>query len=144
MFEEYGDHGGHSRELNESNFRFIMGSLFLMTISFGISAVRVFCCGNNVIMPEKMTHVRKKSSANYWASRIILNRNHEKNYSHQVSVWNGHWHELNGYRCPCSRHAHRCGTDTKSLRISWCGHGHEYGVKPGSIELCLEPFGYLN
>ena len=85
-YEKYGDHGGHSRELNESNFRFIMGSLCLMTISFGISAVRVFCCGNNIFMSEKMTHVRKKSPANYLASRIILNRNNEKNDSHQVSV----------------------------------------------------------
>ena len=84
-YEKYGDHGGHSRELNESNFRFIMGSLCLMTISFGISAVRVFCCGNNIFMSEKLTLVRKKSSTNYLASRIILNRNND--YSHQVSVW---------------------------------------------------------
>ena len=85
-YEKYGDHGGHSRELNESNFRFIMGSLCLMTISFGISAVRVFCCGNNIFMSEKMTRVRKKSTTTYLASRIILNRGYEKNYSHQISV----------------------------------------------------------
>lgn len=136
MFEEYGDHGGHSRELNESNFRFIMGSLFLMTISFGISALRVFCCGNNLNMTEKMIHVRKKSSANYLASRIILNRNYEKNYSHQVSVWNwmfepefgGHEHELNGNRCTCSRHGHGHEVFEKIVVWTWTWIRRETGV----------------
>ena len=25
----------------------------------------------------------------------------------------GQGHELNGHRCPCPRHGHRCGMDTK-------------------------------
>ena len=66
-------------------------SFCLMMVTFGISAIRVFCCNNYYGIMEKKSDMypnspRKKIPGNYLPSRIILNRNYDAKVPHQISV----------------------------------------------------------